>query len=166
MANVAKVLKEEISRISRKEAKSAVDPVGKSQTTLKKAVADLKKRVALLEKESKRLVGAMKKEKQATPESVPGETSKARITSKGIRSLRSKLRLSQADFAKLLGATPHSVYLWEKKEGALKLRDKTKAALLAIRGLGAREATERLAETETKKRGEPKRNAARARKTR
>jgi hypothetical protein len=56
------------------------------------------------------------------------------------------LRLSQADFGKLLGATPHAVYLWEKKIGALNLRDKTKAAILSIRGLGAKEAKEKLAE--------------------
>jgi len=37
----------------------------------------------------------------------------------------------------------------ERKEGALSLRDKTKAALLSIRGLGAREAKEKLAEAGT-----------------
>ena len=56
------------------------------------------------------------------------------------------MRLSQADFGKLLGATPHAVYLWEKKLGALNLRDKTKAAILSVRGLAAREAKEKLAE--------------------
>jgi hypothetical protein len=56
------------------------------------------------------------------------------------------LRLSQTDFGKLLGTTPHAVYLWERKEGALNLRDKTKGAILSIRGLGAREAEEKLAE--------------------
>jgi hypothetical protein len=36
--------------------------------------------------------------------------------------------------------------LWEKKIGALNQRDKTKAAILSIRGLGAREAKEKLVE--------------------
>jgi hypothetical protein len=56
------------------------------------------------------------------------------------------LRLSQLDFGKLLGTTPGAVYLWEKKEGALSLRDKTRAAILSIRGLSAGEAKEKLAE--------------------
>jgi DNA-binding transcriptional regulator YiaG len=56
------------------------------------------------------------------------------------------LRLSQADFAKLLGTTPGAVHLWERKDGALNLRDKTKAAILSVRGLGAREAKEKLKE--------------------
>jgi len=49
-----------------------------------------------------------------------------------IRALRKKLRLPQADFGKLLGATPHAVYLWEKKIGALNLREKTKAVDLMV----------------------------------
>jgi DNA-binding transcriptional regulator YiaG len=78
------------------------------------------------------------------PEAEDGK--KARLTSRGIRSLRNRLRLSQADFGKLVGTTPGAVHLWERKDGPLSLRDKTKAALLSIRGLGAREAKEKLAE--------------------
>ena len=63
-----------------------------------------------------------------------------KITSRGVRTLRRRLRVTQADFAKLLGTAPHTVHLWEKKEGSLRLRDKTREALITIRGLGAREA--------------------------
>ena len=150
MSNIAKVLKAEIMRISRKEAKGATQGIGKSTTWLRKIVADLEKRVVLLEKENKHLVAAVRKYQVESPQKPDEETSKARLTSKGIRSLRSRLGLSQSDFAKLLGITTHAVYLWEKKEGALKLRDKTKQALLSIRGLGAREAKGKLAEAETK----------------
>jgi len=101
----------------------------------------------LLEKENKRLVAVMKKFKVAQPEKVEQEEGKkVRFTSKGIRALRKKLRLSQADFGKLLGTTPHAVYLWEKKIGALNLRDKTKASLLSIRDLTVRDAKEKLVE--------------------
>jgi hypothetical protein len=51
MSNIAKVLKAEIMRISRKEAKGATQGIGKTNTWLRKTVADLKKRVVLLEKE-------------------------------------------------------------------------------------------------------------------
>ena len=147
MSNVVKVLKAEIMRISRKEAKGATQGIGKSNTWLRKIVADLKKRVLLLEKENKRLAATMKKYQVTQPEKVEQEEGrKARFTSKGIHSLRKKLRLSQADFGKLVGTTTHAVYLWERKEGALSLRVKTKAAILSIRGLGAREAREKLAE--------------------
>lgn len=147
MSNIAKVLKAEIMRIGRKEARGATQGIAKTNMWLRKIVADLKRRVLLLEKENKRLVATMRKYQAESPQKPDEETSKARLTSKGIRSLRRKLRLSQLDFGKLLGTTAHSVYLWEKKEGALKLREKTKAALLSIRGLGAGEARTKLDET-------------------
>jgi DNA-binding transcriptional regulator YiaG len=147
MSNVVKILKAEIARISKKEAKSATQALGKSNTWLRKVVADLKKRIVLLEKENRRLIATVKKYQVAQPQKVEQEEDKkARLTSRGIRSLRRKLRLSQADFGKLVGTTTHAVYLWEKKIGGLNLRDKTKAAILSIRELGAREANEKLAE--------------------
>jgi len=48
------------------------------------------------------------------------------------------LGLSQVEFGKLAGVTTGAVYLWETKEGPLNLRDKTKAALLSIKGMGAK----------------------------
>ena len=147
MSNVVRVLKEEIARISKREAKSATEGIGKANTWLRKTVADLKKRVLLIEKENKRLAAMMKKYQVQSPQQSDAEEGKkARFTARGIKSLRSKLRLSQADFGKLLGTTPGAVYLWEKKDGALSLRDKTKAAILSIRGLSAKEAKEKLAE--------------------
>ena len=147
MSNVVKILKAEIARISKKEAKSATQAVGKSNTWLRKTVADLKKRLSMLEKESRRITAVMKKHQPESPKKSDAEEGrKARFSSRGIKSLRNRLRLSQAEFGKLLGTTPHAVYLWEKKIGALNLRDKTKAAILSIRGLGAREAKEKLAE--------------------
>jgi DNA-binding transcriptional regulator YiaG len=150
MSNVVKVLKAEIARISKREAKSATQGIGKSTTWLRKTVADLKRRVLLLEKENKRLLGTVKRYQEESPEKPDEDTKKARLTSKGIRRLRIKMGLSQAGFATLVGVTTHAVFLWENKAGSLNLRDKTKAALLSIRGLGAREAKEKLAGGGTK----------------
>jgi DNA-binding transcriptional regulator YiaG len=132
------VLKAEIARISKREAKSATQGIGKSNTWLRKTVADLKKRMVVLEKENKHLVAAMKKHQIESPTKADQEEGKkARFTSRGIRALRKKLRLSQADFGKLVGTTTGAVYLWENKDGPLSLRDKTKAAILSQRlGLG------------------------------
>ena len=138
MANIAKALKAEISRISRKEAKGAIGPIAKSNIDLKKTVVDLKKRLAVLEKENKRLLAGVKKEKSVKAPEPLEETKKARITSTTIRSLRSRLGLTQTEFGKLAGVTTGAVYLWENKEGPLNLRDKTKAALLSIKGMGAK----------------------------
>ena len=149
MSDIQKVLKAEIARISRKEARSASQGIGKSNTWLRKVVADLKRRMLLLEKENKRLAATLKTCSAESPQELVQEDGrKARFTSRGIHSLRNRLRLSQAEFGKLLGTTPHAVYIWEKKGGALSLREKTKAAILSIRGLGAREAKQKLEEIE------------------
>ncbi len=150
MPNVAEVLKGEIVRISRKEVKSAIEGLEKSNHNLRKTVIDLKKRVASLEKENKLLTKETRNRKPEPPEEGHGNGRKGRFTAKGIRSLRSKLHLTQADFARLVGASPQSIHLWESKEGPLNLRDKTKESILSIKGLGAKEAREELEEIEGK----------------
>ena len=164
MSNVAKALKAEISRISRKEAKNATAPIAKSNIDLKKSVVDLKKRLAVLEKENKRLLAGVKREKPVSAPEQSEEVKKARITSTTIRSLRSRLGLTQAEFGKLAGVTTGAVYLWENKEGPLNLREKTKAAILSMKGMGAREAKGKVSEGEAK-RGRKKASSAKIKKT-
>jgi len=76
MSNIAKVLKAEIMRISRKEAKGATQGIGKSNTGLRKIVGDLKKRVVLLEKENKLLVETMRKYQVGSPQKPDEEPAK------------------------------------------------------------------------------------------
>lgn len=92
---------------------------------------------------------------KAHPPAASETTDKKRITAKGMRSLRRRLRLSGQEFARLLGITPQVVYVWEKASGPLRTRGTTRAAILAVSGIGAREARTRLEEMKgTKKPGE------------
>jgi DNA-binding transcriptional regulator YiaG len=150
MPNVAKVLKEEIARISRKVAKAAVTSIRKPTVRLRKDVADLKRRLAVLEKANKELQASLAKVEAAQPATPPEQTSRAWISGKGIKTLRKRLGLSQADFARLLGVSMQIVQVWEKKPGMLTLRKDTKAAVFAVRGIGAREAKKRLEEMKAK----------------
>lgn len=52
--------------------------------------------------------------------------------------------LSRKDFATLLGVSLNTVFLWENKTGALKIRAGKKAGILALRGVGKREVKRRL----------------------
>ena len=61
MPNIARVLKEEIARISRKEAKAAVSPIRKPSVRYRKDIADLKRRMESLEKTNKELVARLAK---------------------------------------------------------------------------------------------------------
>ena len=146
MPNIAQALKAEIVRLSRKEIKTSVNPLRVSNFALKKIVWGLKKKVSVLETENKRLL-AFQKQLQ-----IPQEVAeKARITSKGIRILRTKLGLSQDSFAKILGVSSQAVYAMEHKEGRLKFRPTTLSNLLSVREIGKREAKKRLEEIEHKK---------------
>jgi len=145
MPNIAKVLKEEISRISRHEAKLATTPIRKPTIRLRKDVANLKSRLAALEKANKELQAVMTKCQAAQPEPAAEQSEKGWISGKGIKSLRKKLGVTQKELAKLVGVSHKAVVLWESKPAMLKLRDKTKAAVFAVRGIGAKEAKQRLA---------------------
>jgi DNA-binding transcriptional regulator YiaG len=151
MAKLAEVLRTEIIRISRREARIATAAIREAKIKLTKTAADLKRKVAKLEGENKWLVAAEKKRLAQQPQIAPEVSKKARLTSKGIRRLRRKLGLSQANFAKLLGASTQTVHMWETKKGPLRLRGNTLTAVLSAREMGAREAKRRIAETGTKK---------------
>jgi len=150
MANIGKVLKDEISRISRYEAKVATDPLRKPAGVVRHDLADLKKRVADLEKSNKQLQSAVAELLGVQPAPPPTEPSARQwISGKGIKSLRKRLGLSQPEFAKLVGVSASAVHLWESNPGMLKLRDSTKASVFAVRGIGAKDAQATLAEMQT-----------------
>jgi len=138
-------LKAEITRLARKEAKTAVEPVRKPTAHVRSTLAELKRRVDALERQMKSLQAAQP-DTSAT-ETAVRETPAGKnwITGKGVRGLRQGLGLSQAQFADLVGVSPNSVYKWESQKGMLQLRHVTKAALLRVRGLSARDVKETLA---------------------
>jgi len=151
MPKLAEVLRAEIIRISRREARIATTGIREAKIKLTKTVADLKRKIVKLQGENKWLVAAEKKRLAQKPQVAPEASKKARLTSKGIRRLRKRLGLSQAAFAKLLGASTQTVHMWETKDGALRLRDSTLAAVLSARAMGAREVKRKLAEMDMKK---------------
>ena len=146
MPNVATVLKAEISRLARKEVRAVGTAVGRRTAASRRAMADLKRRVAALEKGLRSLESSLARVPAAAPAEKPEKGPKGWISGKGVRSLRQKLGLSQEAFAKLVGVSPNAVYQWERKSGMLRLRSKTQAAVMSVRELGAREAKAKLAE--------------------
>ena len=127
MANVMKELKSEISRIARSEIKTALDPVKSVNAAQRKYIADLRRQVNELEKETKALARQIEKLGTALPQPEPEEdTGRAWITAAGIRSMRKRLKLSQKAFADLAGVSLPTVALWEspKNKGKLNIRRK------------------------------------------
>ena len=164
MPNLAKVLKEEISRLSRKEAHNATASLAKNNATLRSRVAALRKEVSGLKAEQKRLSSALLKLARNTGLESPQD--EFRMTSRGVRALRKKLRLTQVQFAALLGVSEQTVFMRESKGGQLEFRGGSEAVLRDVQNIDAAEARERLAKqarrTKTgKKRAKGKRRKAR-----
>ncbi len=154
MPNVMKVLKDEITRLAKKQARAVGVPVRKDIAGLRRAVAALRRGVAVLQRDVKAYSSAFKKNAAVAP--VPVEDgARMWVFGKGIRALRKKLGLSQKYFAKLIDVSMQSVALWERKSGRLDLRKATLAKIAAARTLGAREAKRRLSDMglEPRKRG-------------
>ena len=143
MSNLNKILNEKITLIAKRHARDAAAPNRKSAAAAKQTIVDLKKRVAVLETTLGDLVARLSRCEAVNP--VFSKTNeKVRITAKGMRSLRKKLRLTGEEFGKLLGVSTVTVYQWERKNGPLRVRDATRSAILEIRDLGAREAKQQL----------------------
>jgi len=150
--NIAQVLKAEISRISKHEAKVLSSPTRSTTIILKKNVADLKSRLSILEKAMKEHHKQVATLIASQPKPVEQPEGRAWITGKGIKALRGKLGLSQGEFGKLTGVSSGAVTLWESKPGMLKFRGATRKAVMAVRKIsGKAEARKRLDEMVVKK---------------
>lgn len=144
MPDIARVLKEEIQRLARKEVKAATAALRKDTVVLKRVAADHKRRIVKLERDNRGLRMDAARRRKESLEVTDKEVGRARITAKMVRGMRSKLGLSQAELAKLLDVNSQTVYQWEHKEGRLSFRGNAKAAILAVRKLSRQEAQQRL----------------------
>ena len=141
MPNIGTVLKEEILRLSRKEARSQIGPTKKTTTQLRHDVASLKRQVAQLERQVAML---SRKALRATPSAtrVDANSKPTRFSAKGLQTQRSRLALSASDFGKLLGVSAQSIYNWESEKARPRVEQIAKLA--ALRGVGKREVAARL----------------------
>jgi DNA-binding transcriptional regulator YiaG len=139
MSNIASVLKEEISRISRKEIKKETATLKKSSTTHRSEIAALKRRVQELERHLRRASrgGESAVPAAANEDSVSPGT---RFSARSMASQRKRLGLSAAECGLLIGASAQSVYNWE--EGKARPRAQHLPAIFALRNLGRRQANE------------------------
>ena len=142
MANVASALKEEISRVARKELRRETTALKKASSLYRSEIAALKRRLEDFERPLRKA----NKVSPATPAVAATDQPIAegtRFSAKSVASQRRRLGLSAADVGLLVGATAQSVYNWE--EGQARPRAQHLPAIFALRGLGRRDAAEILA---------------------
>lgn len=139
MPNIAAALKEEITRLARKELRAHTDSLKKAAATYRSEIAALKRRTQALERQ----VGkGLKQRAAATPAQEAEESQSLRFRPEGLKKHRQRLGLSAADVAKILGVSGLSVYKWES--GKTRPRAKQLQSIAQLRTMGKKEAAKRL----------------------
>jgi DNA-binding transcriptional regulator YiaG len=141
MANIASLLKSEISRVARKEMRAETAGLKKAIGSYRSEIAALKRRALALESALRRLSKANGKA-AAVGGDAPARVQ--RFSPKGLASQRKRLGLSAHDCGLLVGASGQSIYNWE--DGKSRPRAKHLQALAALRGMGKKDAAARLGE--------------------
>lgn len=145
MANIATILKQEIARVARKEARADTQQLKRASAHYRSDIAALKRRIAALEK----LVGRLgKAPAKTTPITMTNEpASRIRFSAIGLQSQRKRLGLSASEAGLLLGVSDQSVYKWEN--GKTRPRASQFASIAALRSLSKKQAGARLSELTT-----------------
>lgn len=153
MTTLAVVLKDEIRRLARKEIRVQTGRTSKAVAQYRREIARLKRLQRDQDKKIARLVEQAGKGVAAatTSTSINGEN---RFSARSVRAQRRRTGLSAADYAKLIGVSPLTVYNWEHNKS--RPRQGQFNSLVALRGLGKREAMAKLAEMAPAKRASAK----------
>jgi DNA-binding transcriptional regulator YiaG len=140
MPNIATAMRNEITRIARKEIRGETQAHKKSTNRLRADVAAMKRRVTELEKLASRLVRSTPKlAVQAAGDTPDGNF---RYSTRSLIALRRRLGLTGQEFAALLGVSAQSVYKWES--GKARPRASQITAIVALRRTSKKEASARL----------------------
>lgn len=134
-------LKSEITRLARKVVKTDTAALQSNSATHRRHIAELRRRLESIEREVKLLRrGAKLPASTVTPKAKEG--SLIRFQARGLKKHRETLGISAADYGRLVGVSPWSIYDWEN--GKSRPRTSQLPAIAATRQLGKREALARL----------------------
>ena len=142
MPNIATVLKDEISRLARKELRGENQALKKASVQYRSDIAALKRRLQTLEQLVKRMQKGGGRFAATTELAEEGEKA-LRFSAQGLAKQRARLGLSAADAAALMGVSAQSVYKWE--DGKTRPRASQLPAIASLRGLSKTEASAKLA---------------------
>lgn len=140
MPNIATVLKSEITRVARKEARAENAQLKKVSSQYRADIAALKRRILGLEKLIKDLAKPTAKRLAAATAEAPALQ---RFSAKGLAAQRKRLGLTASQFGALLGVSDQSIYKWEDAKS--RPRSSHLPAIATIRLMTKKEAAARLA---------------------
>jgi DNA-binding transcriptional regulator YiaG len=142
MTTFAIAFKDQVRKLARKEIRGGTGVLRRSSAQFRRDIASLKRAIAALTRELRR--GAASNSAAAVAGEGEGMAEGARFSARSVRAQRKRLGVSAADFGKLIGVSALTVYHWEG--GKARPRAKQLAKFVAIRGIGKREAMEKIAD--------------------
>jgi len=140
MPDIATVLRNEISRLARKEVRQHVEPLRKSVTAMRRKLSGAQREIDDLQNKVKALEEQAARQLTAPPGSPPKET--IRFSPKWVAADRKRLGLSADDYGRLIGVSGQTIRGWES--GKTRPQPERLTAWAALRGIGKREARRRL----------------------
>ena len=139
MSNLASLLKDEITRLCRKEIKVQTAALKTASSAHRSDIAALKRRIASLEREMGKAGGTKTHPITSTrPVRSAKGRSAPRFVAKGLVALRKRLGVTVEELAQLLDVSPQSIYNWQAKKSVPPKAQLEK--LVAVRALTKREA--------------------------
>ena len=142
MSTIANALKQEIARVARKELKDEI-------VALRKLTSSHRSEIAALKREVKAIHGALKGVQRglarpaSSPKAIASETAPVKrggapagFSAEELAARRAELGLTQAQMARLIGASTLSVYKWES--GKVQPRAAQREQIAATLKLGKR----------------------------
>jgi len=139
--DVANVLKEEISRIARKEIRARVDPLKKQVIELRRRLRAAEATLLQLQKTTNKTANTVSRQSGAIVPDVE-ETRQIRISANAVKKLRTRLRLTQAQMAQLVDVSTNTVVRWE--QGTSSPRGGSRAVIASMRSMGIKQVKKQL----------------------
>jgi DNA-binding transcriptional regulator YiaG len=148
MSTFANALKDEIRRIARKEVRAQTGKHARAVAQYRREIARLKRQ----QREQEKKIGFLESRTHQNGHApAAAQDNSLRFSARSVRAQRRRTGFSAADYARLVGVSPLTIYNWEHDKS--RPRKDQFAALVGLRGLGKREALvrlEQLASTNTK----------------
>jgi DNA-binding transcriptional regulator YiaG len=141
MTTLAVALKDEIRRLARKEIKALTGKTTRAVAQYRREIAKLKRQLREQDKKITSLASPGRK-RLDEPQGTGDLNGSVRFSARSAKAQRRRTSLSAADYARLVGVSPITIYNWEN--GKSRPRNELLASLVALRGLGKREAQGKL----------------------
>lgn len=151
MANLTSLLRDEITRLARRQINAEIVPLKKRWAQQRRVIAALKEECSALRRELSQLSkrGTAAAPASTGPGTAEGGGTRRRFSADGLRSFRVRLGLTVREVALLLGVSEQTIYNWET--ASTRPQPAMIEAIAALRALGKREVKARLLELQDAK---------------